>query len=207
MLSPVPSASRPGPTPWLADEDDPPSKQAILGAALRLFVRHGLEGTSIRRIGEEAGYTNPALFKFFPSKDALALHLFERCYERLYQRLAPAVAGGFGTALDRVIDAFLELMAEDLEAVLFVQDSLRELWPRLPERARRHSILGLLEELVARGMREGAVVGYRSAEVPVAALVGLVAQLARMLYFRELQGPVDQHRDELRLAVTRMLAT
>ncbi len=178
-----------------------------MAAALRLFVQRGIEGTSIRTIAEEAGYTNPALFKFFASKDALALHLFESCYERLYRRLAPAVAGGFGTALDRVIDTFLELADEDLEAVHFVQDSLREIWPRLGEDARRHSILALLSELVGRGMREGAVVGYRTPEVPVAALAGLLAQFARMLYFGEIEKPADRHRDELRLAATRMLAT
>jgi AcrR family transcriptional regulator len=205
MIS-LPSPSGPD-LRFFSSEDDPPSKQAILAAALRLFVRHGLAGTSIRMIGAEAGYTNPALFKFFPSKEALALHLFERSYERLYQRLVPAVKGGFGTALDRVVDAFLELVEEDLEAVLFVQDSLRELWPRLPEAARRHSILELLGELVGRGMREGAVVGYRSPDVPVAALVGMLGQLARMLYFGEVEGPIDRHRDELRLALTRMLAT
>ncbi len=203
----MPSRAPLRPAPWLAGAEDPPSKQAILAAALRLFVRHGLEGTSVRRIAEEAGYTNPALFKFFASKDALALHLFERCHERLLGRLAPASAGGFGAALDGVVDAFLELAAEDLDAILFVQGSFGELWPRLPEGGRRASVPQLLTELVERGMREGAVVGYRSPEVPVAALTGLLAQFARMLRSGEIEGPSDRHRDELRLAAVRMLAT
>jgi AcrR family transcriptional regulator len=193
--------------PWLLSQADAPSKQRTLDAALTLFVRHGLAGTSIRMIAAEAGYTNPALFKFFPSKDALALHLFERCHGRVLGRLAPAAAGGFGTSLDRMIDAFLDLIDEDLEAVLFVLDSLRELWPRLPEAARRRSISAVLGDLVERGMREGAVVGYRSSDVPVAALVGLLAQLARVLYSGEIQAPARRHADELRLALTRMLAT
>src|SRR5690242_21770697 len=109
-------------------------------------------------IAEEAGYTNPALFKFFESKDALALHLFERCYERLYARLEPAAARApFRAALAGVLDAFVALVDEDLEAVLFDQDALRELWPRLPASARKRSILRLLRDLVARGVREGAV--------------------------------------------------
>jgi len=193
--------------PWLADDGDPPSKRAILATALRLFARHGLEGTSIRMIAGDAGYTNPALFKFFASKDALALHLLERCNERLYQRLAPATAGGFGVALDRLIDAFVELVDEDLEAVLFVHDSLCELWPRLPERARCHSVPNLLSELVGRGIREGAVVGFRSADVPVAALTGVLARVAQMIHAGEIEGPADRHRDGLRLALTRMLTT
>ncbi len=195
------------PAPWLAGGDDPPSKHAILAAALRLFVRHGVGGTSVRAIAEEAGYTNPALFKFFASKDALALHLLERCHERMLDRLAPALVGGFGAALDRVIDAFLDLAAEELDAVLYVQGSLGELWPRLPDAARRRSISQLLTELVGRGIEEGAVVGYRTPDVPVAALAGMLAQFVRMLRSGDIEGPTERHRDELRLAAARMLAT
>lgn len=193
---------------WLLSPNDPPSRKAVLEAALELFVRHGMATTTIRMIGESAGYSNPALFKFFPGKDALALHLFERCYARLAARLAPAAASGsFGTALDATIDAFLDLAEQDLEAILFVQDSLRELWPRLPSDAKRPSILDIIGGLVARGIREGAILGFRSVDVPLAAMVGLFAQFARMIYFGEVEPPARRHREELHRALTRMLAT
>jgi TetR/AcrR family transcriptional regulator, repressor of fatR-cypB operon len=199
----------PAPLPaprFFVSEGDPPSKQGILRAALKLFVLHGLEGTSIRMIGAEAGYTNPALFKFFESKDALALHLFERCYERLFRKIeAGAKRGPFTRSLDAVVDAMLTAMDEDLEAVLFVQDSLRELWPRLPARARRRSILGTLRVMFERGIGEGAVAGYGSADVPVAALLGLMGQFARMRYFHEIEGPAGASRAELALALSRMI--
>ena len=57
--------------------DDAPSKRALLEAALRLFVRDGLCETTIRIIAAEAGFTNPAIFKFFDSRDALARCVFE----------------------------------------------------------------------------------------------------------------------------------
>ena len=187
-------------------ESDPPSKQAILDAALKLFVRHGLSGTNVRMIAEAAGYTNPAMFKFFDSKEALALYLFERCYLRLHGRVAAAAARPeFGAALAGVVDAFLAAMEEDLEAVLFVQDTLRELWPRLPASVRRRSILRELRALVERGLREGAVTGYASPDVPVAALVGVVAQLGRMIYFGEVARPARAHGAELIVAVTRLM--
>jgi AcrR family transcriptional regulator len=187
-------------------EDDPPSKQGVLRAALKLFVAHGVSGTNVRMIGEEAGYSNPAMFKFFESKDALALYLFERCYARLYVPVAASAGrGSFAEALGGVVDAFLGAMDEDLEAALFVQDSLRELWPRLPASARRRSILRALRELFERGIREGAVTGFASPDVPVAALVGLVAQLGRMQHFGEVEGPARARRGELELALTRML--
>jgi AcrR family transcriptional regulator len=187
-------------------EDDPASKQAILQAALALFVQHGLAGTNVRMIGAAAGYSNPAMFKFFESKEALALYLFERCYARLFLSVhAAASAPAFDDALAAVVGAFLGAMDQDLEATLFVQDSLRELWPRLPASARRGSILGTLTRLLKRGMREDRVRGYHSPEIPVAALVGLFAQLGRVLYFREVPGPASRHRAEIDLAIGRML--
>jgi AcrR family transcriptional regulator len=191
---------------FFVSEGDPPSKRGILQAALALFVRHGLAGTNVRMIGREAGYTNPAMFKFFDSKDALALYLFRRCYLRLHGRIAAAVARpSFREALTAVLDAFLSAMDEDLEAVLFVQDALRELWPRLPASVRRHSILRELRGMIERGMREGSVTGYPSPLVPVAAIVGLMAQFGRMLYFGEVGAPARARRAELDLALERLL--
>ncbi len=79
-------------TAFLLAEADPPSKREILRCALSLFVRDGLSETSIRAIARATHYTNPALYKFFPSKEALALHLFERCYAHLFEvrRRGPA---------------------------------------------------------------------------------------------------------------------
>jgi AcrR family transcriptional regulator len=192
---------------WFIKEADPPSKQSILRAALKLFVKHGLTGTNVRMIGAEAGYTNPAMFKFFASKDALALYLFESCCGRLFDLIeSAATRGSFHEGLGGVLDVFLSQMDEDLEAVLFVQDALRVLWPQLPASTRRRSVLRALRGLIERGIREGAVTGYRSPDVPVAAMVGLLAQLGRMLYFGEIEGDAHLHRDELRLALTRMLA-
>ena len=193
-------------TRFFLSDTDPPSKQSILRAALGLFARHGLDGTTIRMIGEAAGYTNPAMFKFFPSKDALALHLFERCYARLHGAVAAAAAGeDFEAGLRAVVDALLAAMEEDLEAVLFVQDSLRALWPRLPARARRHSIIASLRALFERGIRSGNLAGFSSPDVPVAILLGSMAQLARMSYFGELARSPAVWRAELDLALGRMM--
>lgn len=199
------SASSPRRRVFLS-EADPASKQEVLRAALHLFARHGLDGTTIRMIGEEAGYTNPAMFKFFASKDALALHLFERCYARLHDAVARAAAAApFDAALRAVVDALVAAMEEDLEAALFVQDSLRELWPKLPAAARRRSIVADLRALFARGIRDGAVLGFATPDVPIAILLGSMAQLGRMAYFGELPKAPAAWRAELELALDRML--
>ena len=48
----------------------------VMRAALRLFVKKGIDGTTIKDIAREAGVAEGALYRHFKSKDALAWNLF-----------------------------------------------------------------------------------------------------------------------------------
>src|SRR4051812_12597312 len=131
--------------PFYVELTDPPSKQEILKAALRLFARDGVRESSIRAVADEAGFTNPVLFKHFESKDALALHLFERCYLRIIRELQGAVGepGTFRARLGGLVRAILALVDEAPDAVLFVNEELRRYWPKVSPAVRRHSLISL----------------------------------------------------------------
>ena len=89
-------------------EGDAPAKRRILVTALELFVRDGLCETSVRDIAKASGFTNPALFKHFKSKDDLARYLFERCYLELADlvstrdRLRPTFAASSAPSSTRI---------------------------------------------------------------------------------------------------------
>ena len=56
----------------------PPRARAPLkGAALELFVRHGVHATGIREIARHARCSEAALYRHWPSKEALIVSLFE----------------------------------------------------------------------------------------------------------------------------------
>ncbi|GIH91224.1 TetR/AcrR family transcriptional regulator [Planobispora siamensis] len=192
--------------PFLVSESDPPSKRCILTEALRLFVEHGVDGTTVRDIARASGYTNPALFKFFASKEQLALHLFGRCYGRLYDRAALACAPGrpFGERLGSLLDAFATLLDGEPEVFLYVQDNLRVYWPRLSPAERRDSLIELLRALLRDGVAEGEVTTAVPVDLMVAALSGTVAQYARMRHFGELSS--EEVRAGLNPLITRMIA-
>src|SRR5215471_2666417 len=139
--------------------DDPPSKRQILQAALRLFAHQGVETVTVRQIADEAGYTNPALFKFFATKDALALCLFESCYLQLFEQLKAAInrEATFEDRLQAILSVFLSQLEQDLNAFLFVQDHLRLMWPRVSPATRRKSILFLIRQTLRLGIAEGKV--------------------------------------------------
>src|SRR5215813_9035415 len=116
--------------------DDPPSKRAVLRAAFKLFVRDGYDSTNIREIGKEAGYSNPALFKFFESKEHLGLYLFELCYLKYADIFEFAIQQGcpFEESVDAILDRFCIVLNDSPGTFLFVQDHLRHFWPRLSSR-------------------------------------------------------------------------
>lgn len=46
-------------------------KKDILQAAMCLFATKGIDGISVKEIGEAAGVTDAAIYKHFKSKDAI----------------------------------------------------------------------------------------------------------------------------------------
>jgi AcrR family transcriptional regulator len=188
--------------------DDPPSKRAILNAAFKLFVRDGYDATNIRVIAKEAGYSNPALFKFFKSKEDLGLYLFECCYERYVDIFESSIRAGrsFDENLEDTIDRVSSVINENPGTLLFVQDHLRHFWPRVSTRVRLRSILAEVQRLVEQGISEKAIGKDANPKVLVAAFVGFLVQFARMFYFGEFKGGIDAWKDQLSTVSRRLLA-
>src|SRR5712672_2023476 len=167
--------------------DDPPSKRAILQAALKLFVHEGFNAINIRTIAAEAGYTNPALFKYFKTKEELGLYLFSRCYLRYADVFTATIVRerSFKKNLEALLEAFFKVVHESPEAFLFVQDHLRQFWPQASTQVKAKSILRQMRQFIEHGQREGAVGSELSPKILVAAFVGFLTQFVRMLYFKE----------------------
>lgn len=174
-------------------------KRRILSAALRLFVEQGLAETTVRDIAAEAGCTNPALFKHFDSKEALALHLFECCYLWLSQTASQALAAhkSFEKRHRSLIEAYVHALYDDCAAVLFVQENLRHFWPKAHPAIRKHSILVLIQEMLLAGRAESAVTSAVNIEFLMICWVGTLQQFARMWYFNRFRGPESEAVEQL----------
>src|SRR6185369_7140094 len=185
--------------PFYIREDDPPAKRQILRAAMKLFSEHGLAGTSIRDIAQDIGYTNPALYKHFAGKEELAFHLFETCHRRLWARCNAAIVSSksFDDQLDGYIGQFLELVDEHPEAMAFLSDSARVLWPKANSTVRRQTMIGLARSLMMKAphMRRGKPAVHP--DVAAASLQGTLAELTRMLQVGVISGPAVRWKGEL----------
>ncbi|WP_432734334.1 TetR/AcrR family transcriptional regulator [Ralstonia solanacearum] len=63
------------------EESKSQTREHLLDAARRLFVRDGFGGASLRDIAQEAGYSQGAFYSNFPSKEAILLELLRRHME------------------------------------------------------------------------------------------------------------------------------
>jgi AcrR family transcriptional regulator len=192
--------------PFYLTQDDPPAKREILRAALKLFAARGLAATSIRDIAEESGYTNPALYKHFPSKDHLALHLFEVCHTQVWTTCAAALASpdGFDAKLDAYVARWLDLLDEEPETMAFLADSARVLWPRAGARVRRNTMIGLARSLVRESprMRDAPALAVDAA---AASIQGTLAELGRMIEVGAVRGPARRWRGEIAALLQRLV--
>jgi len=184
--------------PFYIQEEDPPAKREILRAAMKLFSKHGLAGTSIRDIAQESGYTNPALYKHFAGKDELALYLFETCHARVWTRCAAALSAGegFEARLDAYVAAWLGLLDTEPKVIAFLADSARVLWPRARTSARRQTMIGLARKLVEQAPRARGTSGV-DPDMAAAAVQGTLAELGRMIQVGVMPGPARRWQAKL----------
>lgn len=185
--------------PFYVEEGDPPAKREILRAALKLFSERGLASTSIRDIAEESGYTNPALYKHFESKEELALHLFETCHARVWTRCAQALASGprFEDKLEAYVAAWMAMLDTEPEVLAFLADSARVLWPRASASVRRKTMIGLARKLVEEAPKVRGSRAAIDADVAAASMQGTLAELGRMIQIGVVAGPATRWHDKL----------
>jgi AcrR family transcriptional regulator len=183
--------------PFYIRESDPPAKREILRAAMKLFSQHGLAATTIRDIARESGFTNPALYKHFSSKEELALYLFETSHRRLWSRCQAAIASAtdFGGKLENYIGEVLSLVDEHPEAMAFLSENARVLWPKAGPAVRRQTMIGMARSLMSAAPR--AAKGSVHPDIAAASLQGTLAELARMIQVGALRGTAASWKPEL----------
>jgi AcrR family transcriptional regulator len=186
-------------TPFYIRADDPPARRQVLRAAMKLFSERGLDGTSIRDIARESGYTNPALYKHFGSKEELALHLFETCHRQLWSTCKSAIDGAksFDGKLEAYVNQVLELVDQHPEVIAFLSDSGRVLWPKAEPAVQRQTMIGLARSLMSLAPRRRRGRSGVHPDVVAASLQGTLAELARMLQVGVLPGPAMRWKADL----------
>lgn len=177
--------------PFYIAPGDSPSKRRILQEGLRLFAQHGMSATTIRDIAKATGFSNPALYKHFRTKEELAVILFRLSYAELLKRMTLAVkdGDGFAAAFSRYVAAFSSFYDEYPDAALFTLDNIATLWPQVSGEFHGRTIVTLTRELLDLGKQEGLVSTDDRTALQLVVVTGTLIQLVRQLYLGALSGP------------------
>jgi len=180
---------------FYVDANDPPAKRRILEEALRLFAERGLSSTSIRDIAAATGYSNPALYKHFKTKEVLAKTLFVRSYRELMVRVTAGLEreAGFATRFHAYLTMFAEFYDSHPHAVIFISDNLASLWPQVSDELNKRTMITLTRDLLQQGRREDLVAKDADLFLQVTLVTGMLGQLTRQLYLGALAGPAKKH--------------
>lgn len=82
-------------------------KGEILDAAVAVFASEGYAGGSMRRIAEEIGLSEPALYRYFAGKEDLFVTLIEQTGERIGAEVTPILNSATPETLLEAAQAFL----------------------------------------------------------------------------------------------------
>ena len=177
--------------PYFVFANDPPAKRSIVLSAMELFATHGVDGVTVRDIAAHSGFSNPAIFKHYKTKDELARSLFKTCYACLASiMLAPAAD------LRQVIADALNLIEASPDSVHFVLENLRRFWRDMRGETQASGLPGAMRRLIERAQAAGQMRPGIDAQLAAALVLGMLAQITRMAHFGELsRRPTELAQD------------
>jgi len=153
----------------------PSQKASILDAALACFAERGFDATRVKHIADRAGVAESAMYRHFPSKEAIAQDLYAGFVDRYAERLV-RLAGSPGSSEERlrgVVRLVLETYRSEPAAFTFVVINTSYRLPKLP--AGTTYPLDVIESIVARAQQDMTLRPGQS-NLLAAILLGVVLQ-------------------------------
>ena len=171
------------------------TQAAIRAAATRLIAQRGYEALSMRRLAEEIGLQAPAIYRYYPNKQAILLCLMEAHILEMLEGWRAAKPAGTGPGASAAASAGARLEA-------FTRFHIRHHWPRLDGLSVSHfELRSLSAENFARieGLRnryEREVVAILQAGVASGEFVRMDARVTARAVMALLNGLTTWYRPD-----------
>lgn len=162
-------------------------KEKIEHAALALFAVSGVAGASIAEIATAAGVSQGALYRHYPSKEALATGLFEAGYRRTTAGLAALRASrtGFAERIKAMVAHFCALYDRDPALFRFMLMAQHDVLPGIDEAYPTPA--WVIEATIADAVAAGEL-GAVEPAAGAAVVMGVVLQTATFHVYGRLGG-------------------
>lgn len=124
-----------------AKREPEPRRDQVLRVAEALFARAGYRGVGLREIAAQVGIRAPSLFKHFRSKQALYNAVLLNIFGRLTEVATCLTSDApFAARLERFINGYIDLVAEDPHVVPLLFRELMERFEAMHPDTRRAAL-------------------------------------------------------------------
>jgi AcrR family transcriptional regulator len=168
-----------------------------------LFAARGIEAATTRAIAAAAGISEGALYRHFPSKEAIAERLFIMIHERLARLVRESSATGLAIEerARAIVAAYCATADEDWTLFAYHLLSTAHFLPTPPG---DDNPAAAAEDIVAAAMARGEI--PKGDPVIVAAMaLGVVLQTALHKAHGRIEGPLSAHAETLAAGVMAVL--
>ena len=168
------------------------TKARVERAALTLFVARGVAETTTREIAMAASIAEGTIYRYFPSKEKLALDLFLRHHRALAEALVEAhrPARSLRAKIEAIVGCYCDWA--DRDWTLFAYHLLTQhlFLAMVPEDT--PNPVNVVRDVIVQAMRAGDI-PRRNADLAAAASIGVVMQPATYKVYGRFTGPLSAH--------------
>ena len=168
------------------------TKARVERAALTLFVARGVAETTTREIAMAASIAEGTIYRYFPSKEQLALDIFLGHHRALAEALVEAhrPAAGLREKIDAIVRCYCEWADRDWSLFAYHLLTQHLFLAMVPDGT--SNPVDVVREVISTAMAAGEI-PTRDADLAAASAIGTVMQPATYKVYGRFEGPLSDH--------------
>ena len=168
------------------------TKARLERAALTLFVARGVAETTTKEIAMAASVAEGTIYRYFPSKEQLALDLFLRHHRGLAEALVEAQrpAKGLRAKIEAIVRCYCEWADRDWTLFAYHLLNQHSFLIQVPDDATNP--VAVVREVISQAMKAGEI-PRRNIDLAAASAIGVVLQAATYKVYGRFTGDLSDH--------------
>jgi len=168
------------------------TKARIERAALTLFVARGVAETTTKEIAMAASIAEGTIYRYFPSKEQLALNMFLGHHRALAEALdeAQAAATGLRAKIEAIVRCYCDWADRDWTLFAYHLLNQHSFLIQVPDGT--PNPVHVVREMIGQAMKTGEI-PRRDIDLAAASAVGVVLQAATYKVYGRFEGPLSDH--------------
>ena len=168
------------------------TKARLERAALTLFVARGVAETTTKEIAMAASVAEGTIYRYFPSKEQLALDLFLRHHQGLAEALAEAQrpAKGLRAKIEAIVRCYCEWADRDWTLFAYHLLNQHSFLIQVPDGMANP--VTVVRDVISQAMKAGEI-PRRNVDLAAASAIGVVMQAATYKVYGRFTGDLSDH--------------